>query len=71
MQAGVLEVEALVVVLAPDKRDGAPTTAEGKEGTSLGKVKVEGDMTKLMAMQSGAVDPAALEAAKEIQAITE
>jgi len=35
-----LEVEALVVVLAPDKRDGAPTTAEGKEGTSLGKVKV-------------------------------
>ncbi|GAA5902916.1 hypothetical protein JCM8208_006510 [Rhodotorula glutinis] len=35
-----LVVEALVVVLAPDKRTGVHTTAEGKEGTSLGKVKV-------------------------------
>jgi putative sterol carrier protein len=43
----------------------------GMQAFMAGKVKVEGDMTKLMAMQSGAVDPAALEAAKEIQAITE
>ncbi|BGP45283.1 hypothetical protein JCM10450v2_001101 [Rhodotorula kratochvilovae] len=35
-----LVVEALVVVLAPEKREGAPTEAEGHEGTSLGKVKV-------------------------------
>ena len=35
-----LVVEALVVVLAPEKREGAHTAAEGKEGTSLGKLKV-------------------------------
>jgi putative sterol carrier protein len=43
----------------------------GMQAFMAGKVKVEGDMTKLMAMQSGALDPAALETAKEIQAITE
>ena len=36
-----------------------------------GKIKVQGDMTKLMAMQSGAADPNAAEVAAEIQAITE
>ena len=36
-----------------------------------GKVKVDGDMTKLMAMQSGAADPKAAEVAAAIQAITE
>ncbi|GAA6047900.1 hypothetical protein JCM3770_006415 [Rhodotorula araucariae] len=35
-----LVVEALVVVLAPEKPEGAPTTAEGQDGISLGKVKV-------------------------------
>ena len=49
--------------------DGNPQA--GMQAFMAGKVKVEGDMTKLMAMQAGAVDPAALEAAKEIQAITE
>jgi putative sterol carrier protein len=36
-----------------------------------GKIKVQGDMTKLMAMQSGVVDPAAAEVAAKIAEITE
>ena len=35
-----------------------------------GKIKVEGDLAKLMAMQTAQVDPVALEAAARIQAIT-
>ncbi len=35
-----------------------------------GQIKVEGDMTKLMALQTAQVDPVALEAAARIQAIT-
>lgn len=35
-----------------------------------GQIKVEGDMSKLMAMQTAQVDPVALEAAARIQAIT-
>ena len=36
-----------------------------------GKIKVQGDMTKLMAMQSGAPDPTAQEVANKIKEITE
>jgi hypothetical protein len=36
-----------------------------------GQIKVEGDMTKLMAMQGGAPDPAAAELAAKIAEITE
>ena len=36
-----------------------------------GKIKVQGDMTKLMAMQSGAVDPTAAEVAARIAEVTE
>jgi len=36
-----------------------------------GKIKVQGDMTKLMAMQGGAVDESAAEVAKRIADITE
>jgi putative sterol carrier protein len=36
-----------------------------------GKIKVQGDMTKLMAMQSGPVDPTAQEVAARIKEITE
>jgi len=43
----------------------------GMQAFMAGKIKVVGDMSKLMAMQSGVVDPAALEAAKRIQDITE
>jgi putative sterol carrier protein len=36
-----------------------------------GKIKVEGDMMKLMALQTTAIDPVALEAAQRIKEITE
>ena len=43
----------------------------GMQAFMAGKIKVQGDMTKLMAMQSGAVDPAAAEVAAAIADITE
>ena len=44
----------------------------GMQAFMAGKVKVQGDMSKLMAMGSGgAVDPVAQEVAKRIQDITE
>jgi putative sterol carrier protein len=36
-----------------------------------GKIKVQGDMTKLMAMQSAPPDPAAQQVAQRIKEITE
>ncbi len=49
--------------------DGNPQA--GMQAFMAGKIKVQGDMTKLMAMQQGAPDPAQLEIAKKIQAITD
>ena len=43
----------------------------GMQAFMAGKVKVQGDMTKLMAMQQSAPDPTAAEIAKRIQDITE
>jgi putative sterol carrier protein len=43
----------------------------GMQAFMAGKVKVEGDMSKLMAMQTATPDPAAAKVAAEIQAITE
>jgi putative sterol carrier protein len=43
----------------------------GMQAFMAGKVKVDGDITKLMAMQAGAADPNAAEVAAAIQAITE
>jgi putative sterol carrier protein len=43
----------------------------GMQAFMAGKIKVQGDMTKLMAMQSGAPDPSAQEVAKRIAEITE
>jgi putative sterol carrier protein len=46
--------------------------AAGMQAFMAGKIRVQGDMTKLMAMQQAAEpDPAAAEAAARIQAITE
>jgi putative sterol carrier protein len=42
----------------------------GMQAFMAGKVKVQGDMTKLMAMQQSAPDPTAAEIAKRIQDIT-
>jgi putative sterol carrier protein len=49
--------------------DGNPQA--GMQAFMSGKIKVAGDMTKLMAMQSGAADPVAEELAKKIADITE
>jgi hypothetical protein len=43
----------------------------GMQAFMAGKVKVQGDMTKLMAMQSGAPDATAAELAQRIADITE
>ena len=43
----------------------------GMQAFMAGKIKVAGDMTKLMAMQSGAPDPTAQEVAQRIAEITE
>lgn len=42
----------------------------GMQAFMAGKVKVQGDMTKLMAMQQGAPDPAAQAVAAQIKEIT-
>ena len=42
----------------------------GMQAFMAGKVKVQGDMTKLMAMQSGTPDPVAQEVAQRIADIT-
>jgi hypothetical protein len=42
----------------------------GMQAFMAGKVKVQGDMTKMMAMQSGAPDPVAQEVAQRIADIT-
>jgi putative sterol carrier protein len=49
--------------------DGNPQA--GMQAFMAGKIKVDGDMTKLMAMQAGPVDPAAAKVAAAIQEITE
>jgi len=43
----------------------------GMQAFMAGKVKVDGDITKLMAMQAGAADPSAAAVAAAIQDITE
>ena len=43
----------------------------GMQAFMAGKIKVQGDITKLMAMQQGTPDAAAADVAKRIQEITE
>ena len=43
----------------------------GMQAFMAGKIKVQGDMTKIMAMQQGAPDPVAQEVAAKIKDITE
>ena len=43
----------------------------GMQAFMAGKIKVQGDMTKLMAMQQSGPDPVAAEVAGKIKAITE
>ena len=73
METGHLENPDLTVTLdyATAKAilvDGNPQA--GMQAFMAGKIKVQGDMTKMMAMQSGAPDPMAEEIAAKIKEIT-
>jgi putative sterol carrier protein len=74
MEMGHLENPDLTVTLdyATAKAilvDGNPQA--GMQAFMAGKIKVQGDMTKMMALQSGTPDPAQAEIAAKIQEITE
>ncbi|MCU1352119.1 MAG: hypothetical protein JWM05_1328 [Acidimicrobiales bacterium] len=74
MDLGHLENPELTVTLDYDTAkailvEGNPQA--GMQAFMAGKIKVQGDMTKLMAMQQGAPDPAAVEVATKIKAITD
>ena len=74
MEMGHLETPDLTVTLDYDTAkaifvDGNPQA--GMQAFMAGKVKVQGDMTKLMAMQAAPPDPQAQELSKKIRDITE
>lgn len=74
MDVGHLESPDLTVTLEYDTAkailvEGNPQA--GMQAFMSGKIKVQGDMTKLMAMQSAAPDPVAQEIAERLQAITD
>ena len=74
METGHIEGEDLTVTLdyATAKAilvDGNPQA--GMQAFMAGKIKVQGDLSKLLAMQQNGLDPAALAAARRIQEITE
>jgi putative sterol carrier protein len=74
MDTGHIEGADLTVTLDYDTAkaifvEGNPQA--GMQAFMAGKIKVQGDMTKLMAMQAGAPDPTAQEVAKRIADITE
>jgi putative sterol carrier protein len=74
MDTGHLDEPQLTVTLPYDIAkailvEGNPQA--GMQAFMSGQIQVTGDMTKLMAMQSGAVDPVQAEIAGKIQAITD
>ena len=74
MEIGHLENPDLTVTIDYETAkaifvDGNPQA--GMQAFMAGKIKVQGDMTKLMAMQSGPVDPTAQEVSARIKEITE
>lgn len=74
MDLGHLETPDLTVTLEYDTAkailvEGNPQA--GMQAFMAGKIKVQGDMTKLMAMQSAAPDPVAQEIAERLNAITD
>lgn len=74
MDLGHLDEADLTVTLDYDTAksiivDGNPQA--GMQAFMAGKIKVQGDMTKMMALQQGTPDPAQQEIAEKIQAITE
>jgi putative sterol carrier protein len=74
MELGHLTDPELTVTLPYDVAKGIfieGNPQAGMQAFMAGKIKVQGDMTKLMAMQSGTVDPAAAELAAKIAEITD
>ncbi|QYG94558.1 SCP-2 sterol transfer family protein [Iamia sp. SCSIO 61187] len=74
MDTGHIEDPQLTVTLPYDIAkailvEGNPQA--GMQAFMSGQIQVTGDMTKLMAMQSGAIDPVQAEIASKIQAITD
>ncbi len=74
MELGHLETADLTVTLEYETAkailvEGNPQA--GMQAFMAGKIKVQGDMTKLMAMQAGSPDPIAAEIAAKIQGITD
>ena len=74
MEIGHLENPDLTVTIDYETAkaifvDGNPQA--GMQAFMAGKIKVQGDMTKLMAMQQGTPDPVQAEVAARIQEITE
>ena len=74
METGHIDGADLTVTLDYDTAkaifvEGNPQA--GMQAFMAGKIMVQGDLTKLMAMQSGAPDPSAQEVAKRIAEITE
>ena len=74
MDLGHLENPDLTVTLDYETAkailvDGNPQA--GMQAFMAGKIKVQGDMTKLMAMQNASPDPVQLEVAGKIKEITE
>ena len=74
MDLGHLENPDLTVTIDYDTAkaifvEGNPQA--GMQAFMSGKIKVQGDMTKLMAMQQGAPDPTAVQIAARIKEITD
>lgn len=74
MDLGHLETPDLTVTLEYETAkailvEGNPQA--GMQAFMAGKIKVQGDMTKLMAMQAASPDPVAAEIAGKIKAITD
>ena len=74
MDLGHIDAPDLTVTLEYDTAkailvEGNPQA--GMQAFMAGKIKVQGDMTKLMAMQSASPDPVAKEIADKINAITD
>src|SRR2546423_9895694 len=74
METGHLDVADVKVTLDYDTAKAIfvdQNPQAGMQAFMAGKIKVEGDMTKLMAMQQGTPDPTAAEIATKIKDITE
>ena len=73
MELGHLEDPELTVTLPYDVAKGIfieGNPQAGMQAFMAGKIKVQGDMTKMMAMQQGTPDPAQAEIAAKIKEIT-